>query len=411
MKKLLGLCVVVTLSPMALFAQEAEPGGVFFTFDFSQSVEGNSDTDLATSEAESGFDSITSFNFSAVTETRAERLSFDLGSGVRLTDDGAAADDTTVRLAYSRNSADALFDISLEATRSDISFLRDAADFIGPDGELELPDDFDELSGEGIRTFTSFATSLAWGETNPVGFELGISGGFLRYNDAGAGLVDRDSWRVATGTRLNINEVTVGNIGLSYEASDEVGMSLEERVTLDGALTFERPLGDLTARLGATRDEDEDVFWSGSIERDYALSNASLAGSIGFAQDADRDTRPTARIMYTQSLRPISQIELSAVYSIDPGESSTSTTVRANYLQELSADSGMSVEFGFVQTSEPDGSDALGIASLTASYGVSVTELWQVTAGAQMNARFESGDHTRGNVLFFTLERPFSWRP
>lgn len=411
MKKILSLFVLAGLSPAISFAQEAEPGGVFFTLDFGQSFEANTDTDLTTSEDEGGFDSITSFSFGAVTETRAQRLSFDLASGVRISDEDVSSDDTTAQLAYSRNSADAVLDVTLAATRSDISFLRDAEDFIGPDGELELPDDFDDLSGEGIRTFTSIATSLTWGETNPIGFEVDIARSFLRYRDAGASLLDTDSWRVGAGMRLNINEVTQGNVDLTYESSDEVGMALEESVTLEGALTFARPLGDLTTQLGTTRDENDDVFWSGSLARDYALPNATLAGAIGFAQDADRDTRPTARVSYIQPIRPISQIELTAVHNIDPGGESISTAIRANYLQELSSESSMNIGFGFAQTSEADGGESIGIASLTASYGINVTEFWQVSAGAQLNARFEDGTRTRGNVLFVAVERPFSWRP
>ena len=411
MKKLLSLCVLTTLSPALSFAQEAEPGGVFYTFDFGQRFEANTDTDLTTPEDDSAFEGITSFSFGAVTETRSQRLSFNLGTDVRVGDGDVSSDDTTARLAYSRNSADALFDISIETARSDISFLRDTEDFIGPDGELELPDDFDDLSAEGIRNVSSIATSLTWGETNPIGFEVNLRGELLLYTDAGADLADTDSFFAGAGMRLNINEVTEGNIRLSYESADEVGMSLEEDITLDGALTFARPLGDLTTRLGVTRDEEDDIFWSGAVEREYELANASLSGSIGFAQDDDREARPTARIAYTLPIRPISQIELSAVHTIDPGGDSTSTAIRANYLQEVATDSGINVGFSFAQTSDPDGADSLGIASITASYGISLNEFWQMTAGAQMNARYEDGGRTRGNLIFLALERPFSWRP
>ena len=130
MKPTFRLALFACLCPFASPAQEAEPGGVFFTFDVGQTFEGTTDRDLETTAKESGVDSLTSLSFGAVSETRSQRLSFNLGTDLRISEGDFSADATTARLAYTRNSANAVFDVSLTSRREDIAFLRDASDFI-----------------------------------------------------------------------------------------------------------------------------------------------------------------------------------------------------------------------------------------------------------------------------------------
>ncbi len=112
MKQFLSIAVLACLVPAVSMAQDAEPGGVLFTFGFEQRVEGSGDRDLATAGAESGFDSITSLSFGVVTETRTDLLSLELGTGLRIAESELTNDDSSVRLAYRRNSADAVLDLS-----------------------------------------------------------------------------------------------------------------------------------------------------------------------------------------------------------------------------------------------------------------------------------------------------------
>lgn len=410
MKRVIGFSVLTSLCPVASLAQEAEPGGVFFTFDVGQTIEATTDRDLETTDEEDGFDSLTTLNFGAVSETRAQRFSFTLGTTLRVSEGDFSDDGVTARLAYSRNSADALLDLSLEASRQDIAFLRDASDFLNDDGEIELPDDFDDLTGNGFRNLATFAAALTWGETAPIGYTLRVSQQALRYEDASVALLDRDTSTVGVGLRLNINEVTTGNIELDYEQIDDFGLSATDITTVSAALTFDRPLGDLTTRISAARDEEEDVFWAASIEREYDLPASTLSGALGVVEGESGDPRLTARIAYSLP-RPSAQIDLSAAHSLTPGDDVLTSTLTASYVRELSPVSNMRIGFDFGQISEPDGGDSVATGGLTASYGISLTEVWELSLGARANVRDDEGTRTRGNTVFVTLQRPFSFRP
>jgi hypothetical protein len=410
MNRTIRLALFACLCPFASPAQEAEPGGVFFTFDIGQTFEGTTDRDLETTAKESGVDSLTSLSFGAITETRAQRLSFDLGTDLRISEGDFSSDATNVRLAYTRNSANAVFDVSLSSRREDIAFLRDASDFINDEGEIELPDDFDDLTGAGIRAETTLSASLRWGEIDPIGYSMRASLQTLRYDDASVTLVDSDTATLGFGLRLNINEVTTSNIDLSYSQTDEVGSAVTDTTTLGAALTFARPLGDLTTGISITREDDGDVFWSASVEREFALPIGSLRGGLGLVEDESGDARLTGGIAFSFP-RPTGQIDLAAFHSLSAGDDRATTTISASYLQDLSPISGMRVGFDFGQTSDSDGGDVLSTGSLSVSYEVSLTDVWQLNVGARANLRDDDGTRTRSNSVFLTLERPISWRP
>ena len=410
MKRVFRLMLLAGLSPLRAIAQEAEPGGVYFTLDFSQSVEASTDRDLTTEEAEDDLISLTTLTFGAVTETRTDRLAFTLGSGLRISEGEFSDDGLNSSLSYRRESADASFEASISSRRDDIAFLRDLTDFVDDTGVIVLPDDFEDLIGGGIRAETILAAALSWGDTAPVGYRFSVSQEMLRYEDADAGLIDTDTFLLGFGTSLTINEVTTGNIDLAYYQSDDVGGAPADTTSITGALTFERPFGNLTASLTAARDEESDVFWAASIEQEFALPNGSLSGGIGVVEDGSGDPRLTGNIAFSYP-RPTGQIDLMAAHSLSAGDDRATTTFSANYLQELTPVSSMRVGFAYAQASDSDGGDPVAAAGLSASYDVSLTEDWQVSVGARFDLRDEDGTRSDSSTFFVTLERPFSWRP
>ncbi|MDX8349215.1 hypothetical protein SLH49_14610 [Cognatiyoonia sp. IB215446] len=410
MKKFTFLVLASSLCPGLPAAQEAEPGGVFFTFDITQSLEANSDRDLATPEEEDEVEATLGLRFGAVTETRTQRLAFGLGTGLRAVDGEVSNEDVSVQLSYDRNSADAVLNTSVRAVRSDISFLRDASDFINDQGEIELPDDFEDLTGTGTRTASTISAGFRWGETAPLGYRISVSQQFLRYEDASAALADSDTGSIGAGLRLNINEVTTGNLDLSYTQTDEVGEPLEDRVTLSGSVTVDRPLGDLTFQLSTSRDEADDIFWAGSVARRLALPRSALSGSLGLVEDEAGEARPTGSLAYTLP-RPAARIELSANRSLPPGGDRATTTLRGTYAQEITPVSNMLFDVTFGETRDPDGSDRLATGSVTGRYAVELTPVWSFSVGAGISLRDEDGTRRRSNSLFLGLDRPISWRP
>ncbi len=410
MKHFVSLFILAGFLPLSAIAQEAEPGGVSFSFDLGQSFNISNDRDLATLEDESGVDSITGLGFGVVTETRTQRLSFDLATDLRVRDGAFANDDATALLAYSRNSADAELELSAGWTREDIAFLRGVTDFIDAEGNLILPADFDDLTGTGIREFTNATASLRWGDTAPVGYSLSLSQDFLRYEDASATLLDSDTTSLGAGMRLDINEVTTANLDLGFTWLDEVGAAPEETVAFSGALTFDRPLGDLTTRLTASRDDDGAVFWSASVDRSLDLPSGALAASFGLAENDAGGTEVTGQIAYSHAL-PSGEIGLRADTSVSAGGGVRTSTLQASYLQDLSPVSRMQVRFDFGEARELDGSSDLATGGVSASYGVSLTEFWDFNIGARTDVREDDGTRTRSDTLFITLDRTYSWRP
>lgn len=410
MKHFASFLLLSGIFPLTAVAQEAEPGGVYFTFDLGQSLTVSSDRDLATAEDESGFDSITSLGFGAVTETRSERLSFDLATGVRIRDSEIASDDGEARLAYSRNSADAELELSAGWTRADIAFLRGITDFIDDDGALILPGDFDELTGTGIREFTTASASIRWGDTAPVGYSLSFAQELLRYEDASATLIDADTTSLGAGLRLDLNEVTTANIDLGFTWVDEAGASLEESIAFSGALTFDRPVGDLTTRISATRDDAGTVFWSGSVARSLTLPSGSLAAEFGLSESDTSGAEVIGQIAYSHAL-PAGLIELGVETTVPAGGDSRTTTLQARYSHDLTPVSRMQVRFDFGEARELDGSSDFATGGISASYGVSLTEFWQFNIGARTDAREDDGVRSSSNTLFVALDRTFSWRP
>ena len=410
MKRIVSLLLFAGLCPLAVSAQEAEPGGVAFSFDFAQSFQISTDRDLTTDAAEDGFVGVTTLGFGAVTETRTDRLSFDLGTDLRISDGEFGADGLNAELAYRRISADSEFNVSLRSQRDDIAFLRDVSDFVNADGVIVLPDDFEDLFGSGFRTESVLAASLTWGETAPIGFSVSASQTWLRYEDANAALADADTTAVNFGVRLRIDEVTTGNITLGYSRTDEVGSDLSEVTTLSGGLTFTRPTGELRTRLNAVLDEDGDIFWSATADQTFALPSGSLSGGLGLVQDENRELRLTGRIALSFP-QPTGQIDLYAVYDTSPGGGSATATFSASYLQELTPTSRMEIGFLYAQSTDFDGGGGLTTGSVSASYGVDLTPDWQFTVGARYDFRDDGGVARDSTSVFVGLERAFSWRP
>jgi hypothetical protein len=410
MKHIDKFFVLACLCPTVGMAQEAEPGGVFFTFDFSQQIEGSTDRDLVSEEAEDGFISTTSLRFEAVTETRTQRLAFGLGTDLRVDEDEFTLDDNTLDLTYTRTSADAALEISAEWRRADISFLRDITDFIGDDGVITLPDDIDELTGSGFRNTSTFAASLSWGETAPIGYSLGMSLEALRYEDASVTLLDADSASLDAHMRLDLNEVTTADIALGFERLEEAGEATENTQSLSAALTFDRPLGDLTTQVTATRNDDDETFWAATLVRSFAVPGGNFEGALGVAQDEVGDAQVTARLGYDRDI-PSGLISISAERDVGAGASSSTTTLQASYERDLSPISDVRFGFDFGQAEEFGSDSTIATGGVSVSYGHALTPLWELNVGARADVRDDDGLRTNSGTVFLTLDRIYSWRP
>jgi len=409
MKVLRPMVLALGAVPATAFAQEAEPGGVFYTFDFLQSFEASTDFDLATEEEEEGFEGVTTMNFEVVTETRTQRLSFDVGTDVRVADGEVLLDGTTATLAYERRSADATLGFSIAGTRTDIAFLRDITDFIDAGGVLVLPDDLDELEGTGISNTVGFEGALEWGQTAPLGFNIAVSHEVLRYEDASSALLDSDTTTFDFGTRLNLNEVTTANLTLGFSRDEDEGADLDDSASLTGAITRDRPRGALTARATVLRDSDDDTFWLAAIDRVFEVPNGAFEGSIGVAQDDAGDGNLIAELTYN-NLLPAGEVELSLSSLVDAGGDGRDTTVQASYARDLNDVSGLVFAFDAGQVEAFADDTTIATGGVSALFALELTPLWEMNVGARYDVRDEDGARTDATTVFLTLGRVTSWR-
>lgn len=409
MKLARTICFATCFSPLSALAQEAEPGGVYLTLDFLQSYESTTDRDLDTAAEEDTFDVVTTFDLTAVTETRVQRLAFDLDTDIRAGEGEVTTDTITTGLSYDRIGANASLSLSAAQTRADIASLRSPADFIDADGVLVLPDDFDDLTGTGTRQNTSVSAELSWGEVAPVGYRLSVGAAALRYEDASAALVDTDSSSVGAGLRLDLTEVLMATIDLSFGETTESGSPTEDSVSLIGALTIDRPLGALTARAVMVRDAAEDSFWGLELRRVYETPTRTFDFALGVAEDENRDAQVTGVIGFSMP-RPASSISLRLRQDMAPGGDTVTTTLLAGYVQELSDVSSIRLGAAFAGSRDVNGDDPTTTGSLSASYGLALTDVWGLGIGTSYTVRESDGTSNDANTVFLTLERTVTWR-
>jgi len=282
------------------------------------------------------------------------------------------------------------------------------------DGVLVLPDDLSDLNGSGTRTVTTYGAELRWGLQAPLGASVSVDRRELRYAGANASLVDADTTTLGTGLRLNLSPVTTARITLEQIRYEEAGQPRQDTTRGSAGLTFERPLGDISTQINATRTDNGDISWGLTLGRSIALANDNvLNASLGVTQDSAGEAQISGRLNYGYAL-PEGQISLSAQRGVTtggPGNGRLSTTLQANYNQALSPLSNVQFGLNFAQISEASGAGDLSSGGLNASYGWRLSPEWQVNLGLQANLRDDTVTRNTSRGVFVGLNRSFQYRP
>jgi hypothetical protein len=218
----LGLCAgYPPLSSMA-WAQDDRADGPVLSIGLNERLEWSSNPSLAADSAGGRLVSNTRLTFSLSDSTALSRFELTGNTGLRIVDSAASGFNATVAdpriaLAYSRLGATSQLDINAGLRINDIAFLRPLTDFIGPDGVLDLPTDFDDLRGSGTRQSLQFGVKLSLREDAPFGLVLAAGVTDLRYIDVtNPDLTDNTRGYLRATARLDITEVTQATIGLGY---------------------------------------------------------------------------------------------------------------------------------------------------------------------------------------------------
>ncbi len=450
----------LTLPATVLQAQdagEAGEGGVVTTFGVEQRFGAGRNLALETPSEGRTLASDTLLSFGVTTVTPLDRLSVGGSVAFRLADEpgGSISEFERPRLSfvYGREGANAAFDLSGSYRRDRVDFLRDLTAFIGDDGTLDLPDDFDDLEGEGTRGDYALDAALELGTSAPLGvtLEAGVSG--TDYEDTSdPDLVDIDRYRLGASARLTFSPVTEGRIGISRAVSEEDDAG-RTRITDDeieiGLLQeisprsrFEAALGYAmfeTEEFGATEDEDGltgrfDYEWDmpdGQLDALFEVSRSedgartelsfgrlrdlplgALTARIGVSKADFGDAELIGRLDWRRDL-PDGVLTASldrSVSTTDAESEATTTALVLGWSREINAVSGIAFDLSYAAVSET-GENDIARAGLTASYSRDLTADWAMTLGLAWRMEDEDTlDRVTSEEVYLSLSRDFSWR-
>nr|WP_325249954.1 hypothetical protein [Amylibacter sp.] len=401
------IVILTGLSPAAGLAQDAEPGGLSFTFGLRQQFEAFTDRSLSVAGEDPGGRSTTILTFGALTETRQERLELEFGTQLS---DGLIRTNTTADLSYHRTSANAVIDLTAEWVQSDLAFLRSASSFVDADGIVVLPDDLGQLTSTGTRTATTFGASIRWGYLRPLGASLELRHRIQDYDNARATLADGTTTTLSGGLRFNINPVTTANLNLRYNSIDDDGSTVENNAILRGGLTFDRPLGRLVAQITVAHNDDSETRWAASVNRQFELPRSDLDITLGVAQDDSATAQLIGRIAYGYDL-PEGRIEFSTGHDLTAGSDRRNTTLQASFTQVLTPISNLQLLLDYARARDTDEDADIAVGTISASYGLQLTPDWSVNFGARSDLRKDSGTASRSHSVFMVLGRSLTWRP
>lgn len=403
-------------------AQGREGGGVRMTWGIEQRFETNTNSDLDPGGSEDTRQAATRLSFGLTSTTRENSLSFGTSGLLRIASgpdfDGTEAEltDPTVRIGYTRSGANADLDFSGQYRESDVAFLRPLEDFIDQDGNLDLPEDLEDLDGNGTRRNLRANLGLNWGRGAPVGF--GINGGYsiIDYsNTSSASLVDSRRANVGASLRAEIAPATTATAGLRFATFDDDDPTSSRRNSYGLNLGLSRAVERGTWSVGFDLNDTEDGTQTGvNVGRDISLPRGSLSTRVGATAGAEGDVNLTGSLGYNQTLSRLSSVNVSLSRGITQGSDDTErllTALSLGYNHTLSRLSSVSVS---VLASESEDT-ATDLATRNASFGLtysrSLTRDWGMSLGYRHRIRDEDGvPSANSDSVFLTIRRDFEIR-
>ena len=439
---------LAVLVPGVACAQE-ESGGLVTRFEITQSLRSHSNLRLEEDPAGSTLRADTAFRFGLSSETRRDRLSFDLGFVLRAEDDPSPEStsglvDPSLAFAYVREVGLNRLTLTFDAARSEL----DGTNLIfDPDlGGFSL------ITDTGTRLSYGFGALLELGTEGPFGFDIDLRSRSNDFSDTtNPGLFDRRTDSVELRTRLAFSPVLTGTgkLFLSRFSTDDVETQDRDTTALTLGLTYRLdPVTELSATLGGRRivEEGQDTQESveGSlrwqrefsrglfgvelgreltaggkltrmgIDRRFDFRTGTLALELGAVKVENDDTYPAVSLVYTQTL-PRGSLALSVGGDVNvniDGDAQQVLRAGLDYTRQLTALSQVSVGVDFIDL------DNVGNTSLTdsrtaeinATYSHSLTRDWQLSLGAAHRISDEEGVERRDNSVFVSLGRSLEFR-
>lgn len=410
----------MALAPPAL-AQDGGPGPRL-TFGLSQTFDFNDNLDLDVESEGNSTQSLTGLSFGLESETEISSLNFFAGTALRLLDGPnqekdveVDLDGTRVGLAYDRRGANTALSVDGLYTMDQIDTTLTLADF-GPGDEV--PEDFSDLQGTGMRRFYSLDAAMFFRIDDPVGYEIFAGASALDYTDTSdPDLFGNERYNAGAAMTAQINPVWFSRVGLSYNefSSDNPDNDGNHHTGLDVDLTRELPNGNASLNLYAqTYEEDADNRGGFSLSRSMDLPAGALFAALGASKIRDQDPEVTGRISWTQDL-PNGGLNLAANQAIrnDSDDNPQYVTgLRFGYSRDVDPLSQLGIDIGYARTEDVFDSDTTQSASFSAIYSRDLTEDWALDMGYTYRQRDEDDEGmARSNSVFLGLRRAWELRP
>lgn len=385
-----------------------------------------------------------------ITQTRTQRLSFALDTGIEKLQSGGPSDeirDPRAALRYSLETRGTALNIDTSYRRAEVNGLS-----LSIDEELELitlandPGDREDISAGltlDIAREARFGSqlSLGYNETNYLNtvantlqdaitvtgsvrlrFDLTKTAvGYLTFSrsdlDRDGGLdVLRNS--ISTSVDVQITPALRGSFDLGYT---EIRRSGSEPTNTDDGLIFgasvvaDRPNGTWSAIVESSLEETgrRDTL---EVSRTIALPNGGFGFGVGTSRNRDAgSTNPLYNVSYQQNL-PRGQFSAAFRQSFaanSAGAETLNSLLNLSSTQSLSEESNLSAGFTFSDSNQLSGG---GIDSermvLNLDYTHEITPDWSIVAGISHTRRSQDGSADRSEEeLYLGFRTAVGWRP
>ena len=435
-------------------AQELRGIRAFVTFD--QRFELSRNRALADPADGSSMRGVSRLGLRLQSETRTQQFRLETGTSFTYGRDPRVSlpewSDPRLALSYSREGADSLFTFSGSIQRSRFDFDRPLSDFIDEDGELVLPEDFDDLTATGRRVTYNLQSRLELGrEAAPFGLTLraGASGidysvptvNDQRRHNLGATArmrlspvtslfltADHDRFRrddvLATDRRTNaislgvthdLDPVSRVNFAIGHTRIDTriLGFNFRSSGTT-GQLGFARAAPDGTFNAGLTVGRVPAGTRSTlQFSRDWERPTGALGGSIGATRAPNGDSNLIGSLTFREDLpngRFTARVERSVTTDVDDNER-LRTSINVVWAQDLTDISRFSLRLTHARSNSTPTAVRVSRTDIGATYSRDLTPDWALNTGVTYRLRSDgTGASARSPVIFIGLGTTFETR-
>lgn len=412
--------LALLLLPVPAAAQEADCPGLCLTYGIEMRLE--TTENLGLDRPSQGRTTEAQTRFSAALHSTTANQSFTLEGGAALrsvtgpdaTPDRNLVSDPSLRLSYAREAANARLSLDARHDTRDITFQRPLTDFIGDDGEIDLPDNLDDLTGSGSRLDSDLRARLIWGERGPFGLTLDAGLSDLSYRDASdPSLTGSRRNSLGAELRFGLSEVadlTLGATGSTYDADGPAPR--RDTLKLAAGIAIARPDGRVHLDIDSSKTEDGRRNGI-TIGRDFDLPTGRFSASLGAVRAASGTTYPTGMLRLRQDL-PQGSLDalLSRAVASGDGDAETLQTLAViGYSQPLSPLSSLSFSLTHAASEETATGTSERNTSLGLTLNRALTEDWGLDLGYRHRLQDQdTSGRADSDTVYVVLRRNFDLR-